>query len=260
MATPRTFKITSPRMRGNDVEHWQGEIKVEFDRMDIDCPIHIDGVYGEVTRSFTRSLCYALGMDVDQVMRHGTTPELRTKIRHRKLTPEEQTRMDQRVDWRRRLRERYEHMDGPNVARLVQRMITDDNNYQPGHDGIDVITFPDVPVFAPVRAEIFDVRKAGWWRLGAPKDPELLSKGDGIVQMKILETVGPFIKGRHIGLGHAEKALVKIGDVVKAGDRVAHSGFANAWHIHLMYNDGLTTKGVGNIDPQKILDYCMKFG
>lgn len=263
MSDPRTFKINNPRMKGPDVVAWEKELIELYDGIGIDAPIVSDGVYGDIDRSYTQSLCYAFGIDHVEAMKRGVTPELRTKLRHRKLTDAEKKRMDDRVEWRRRLRERYARLarEGAQVSTMVQKILQDSWGYHPGvHDGIDIITLPDVPGFAPVKSKVIDVRQDGWWRLGAPKDPTIRSKGDGIVQLEVLETVGPFKKGYHIGFGHAEKIPVKVGQIVKAGQKVCHSGLANAWHWHWMLNDGSTTKGIGNIDPRAALEYTKKNG
>lgn len=261
MTEYRTFRIQSPRMKGSDVQNWEEELKDIFLSIGIRAPIVSDGTYGDIDRSYTKSLCYALGMEPAEVMAHGITPELRVRLRHHTLTSNEKKRMDERVDWRRRLRERYRqlaHEDQGKVSRFLLKTLQDTWGYHPGvHDGIDLISLPDVPIFAPIRAKVFDVRSGGWWSKGAPADPTLRAKGDGIVQLEVLENEGPFKKGYHIGLGHAEKAFVEPGDVVDAGDKVAHTGFANAWHIHLMYNDGSTFKGIGNLDPRSIVDYTI---
>jgi hypothetical protein len=259
-AVPRTFKLKSPAMKGKDVKAWEEELVELFAGIGIKAPIVSNGVYGDVDRSYTTSLCYALGLDANKAMEKGVTPELRSKLRHRHLSNTEQARFEKRVEWRRRLRERYRQFDEEDVhvSLFVAKMVADSWGYHPGvHDGVDIITLPDVPIFAPVRSKIIDVRANGWWRLGAPSDPVLRAKGDGIVQLEVLEDVGPFKKGHHIGLGHAEKARVKVGDIVKAGEQVAHAGFANAWHIHTMYNDGSTMRGIGNINPQEIIDYSI---
>jgi murein DD-endopeptidase MepM/ murein hydrolase activator NlpD len=114
-----------------------------------------------------------------------------------------------------------------------------------------------------VKSRVTDVRSAGWWGKGATASPgHPISQGDGIVILEILESVGPFVKGYNIGYGHNEKAVVKVGDIVEAGDHIAHAGFARAWHIHLMYNDGSFGDhvGRGNLDPQKIVDYSVAHG
>ena len=258
MDTPRTYKIDTPPMRGQDIENWQREIKNEFARMDIECPIKVDGIYGVSTRSYTASLAHALGMTAGIVMRDGVTPALRTRIRNRDLTHEEQRRQTERQDYRRDLRKRYESSAIVDVHRPVTKIIEDSWGYHPGvHDGTDVICLPDAPIFAMIKSRVIDVRDRGWWGKAPSGD---VSKGDGIIQLEILETVGPFKKGNHIGYGHAEHAKVKVGQIVEPGDAIGLAGLAVAWHIHLMYNDGSTNKGIGNIDSRLILDYAVKHG
>ncbi len=257
---PRTYKIDAPHMKGDDVKSWQKEIKAEFAKLDISCPIVTDGDWGIASRSFNASLCHALGMIAGEVMEKGVTPELRIRIRNRKLTDSERIRFNsaELVDWRKRLRARYDSADVVRVHRPVTKIIEDSWGYHPpGHTGLDVITQADPVIFAMVKSRIFDVRKDGWW--GANPSGKV-SLGDGIIQMEVLESIGPFKKGYHIGYGHAEKAKVKVGDIVEAGDPVGHAGLAVAWHIHLMYNTGQTTKGVGNLDPRPILDYAVTHG
>jgi murein DD-endopeptidase MepM/ murein hydrolase activator NlpD len=143
----------------------------------------------------------------------------------------------------------------------VSKIITDSWGYHPGvHDGLDVISIEGAAAFAMVKCKIIDVRASGWWGLGAPSNPSVKARGDGIVQMEVLETVGPFKRGMHIGYGHCEHARVKVGQTVQAGEVVALVGFANAAHIHLMVNDGKTTRGVGTQDPRPLVDYAVKNG
>lgn len=258
-----TLYVKNPHMKGDLVKSWQQEIKAEFKKMDIDCPIEIDGFYGVGTRGFTASLCYALGMIPENVMENGVTPELRTRIRNRLLTDAEVKRMAERVDWRRRLRERYASAAVSGVHRILKVVLTDDWGYHPGvHDGIDVVTTRSAQIFAPVRSKVIDVRGGSWWGKGAaPSSGFPVSAGDGIVQLEVLESIGPFKEGFHIGFGHCENASVKVGQILDPGDKVAKVGIANSsWHTHLMYNDGGTTRGVGNRDPRPMLDYAQKNG
>lgn len=259
----RTFRIQSPQMKGPDIKSWEQELKELFAGIGIDAPIVDNGFYGAIDRSYLKSFVYAIGWD-PHVLEHGVAPELRSQLRHWKETQTEgaQKRMDERLDWRRRLRERYHKMqteDQGQVSLFLTKLLADSWGYHPGvHDGIDLISLPDVPIYAPFECEVIDVRSGGWWRLGAPANPALRAKGDGIVQLKVLESIGPVKKGWHIGLGHAEKARVKIGDVVEAGTWVANTGFANAWHIHCMLNTGATIMGVGNLNPQAMIDYTIE--
>ena len=258
MDLPRTFKVKNPPMKGDDVNRWQKDIKEQFARMDIRCPIKITGVYDAPTRAFTASLCHALGMEASKEMLEGVTPNLRSRIRNRDLTISEQRAYNDRQDWRRKLRKRYDKSDIVAVHRPVTKIIEDSWGYHPPvHDGVDVICHPEAVLYAMVYSRVIDVRSGGWWGKAPSGD---VSKGDGIIQLEILRDVGPFKKGHHIGYGHAEKARVKVGDLVTAGEPIGQAGLAVAWHIHLMHNDGSTEKGIGNLDPRPLLDYAVRNG
>ena len=260
----RTFVVQKPRMKGDDVKKWQQDVKKLFKKLRINCPIVADGVYGPATRSYTAALVHASGMSAGTQMKNGVTPELRIKLRHNDLTDAQRKAKasDARKDYRAKLRTQYAQKLTPKVHRPVVHILQDSWGYHPGvHDGLDVITQPDPVIFAMVKSKVVDVRSSGWWGLGAPRDPQLKAKGDGIIQLEVLEDVGPFKKGMHIGYGHAEKARVKVGQVVEAGHAIGHAGFANAWHIHLMVNDGSQgTRGVGTQDPRPLLNYAVKNG
>lgn len=261
----RIFKLDTPAMHGDDIKLWERELKGLFSDIGIRAPIVANGVYASIDRSYTRSFIYAIGLDPDKILERGITPEVRTALRnwHERITPEQTKKLNARVDWRRRLRQRYHDLDRGNQGRVstfIDKLLADSWGYHPGiHDGIDLISLPDVPIHAPFRCKVIDVRPSGWWGLGAPTNSILRAKGDGIVQLEILETIGPVKKGWHIGLGHAEKARVKVGDIVKAGTWVANTGFANAWHIHCVLNNGkVGTRGIGNLNPQSMVDYTIK--
>lgn len=261
--TPRTFKIVDPHMKGDDVKNWQRELQLQFEAMQIPAPIALDGVYDVATRSYTASLVHALGINALEAMKDGVTPELRTKVRNRILDHDETARFHstQLVEYRRALRKRYDDSKEVRVHRPVNKILADSWGYHPGvHDGLDVICQPNAVLFAMVKSQVVDVRPSGWWGLGVPSNPDLKAQGDGIIQLEVIESAGPFVKGHHIGYGHAEKAKVYVGQVVEAGAPIGHAGLANAWHIHLMYNTGATTKGIGNLDPRSILDYAVKHG
>lgn len=254
MAESETLKIGS---KGDAVELWQQTINSKFAKWDIDYRVKVDGNYGLGTRSAGATLLYALG--IEQVeMRNGVTPDLRVKVRNyqKRLSAAERKRFAQRVVWRRRLRQKW--AKGVKVARPVNKIITSAWGYHRGvHDGIDVQTPPGAPVYAMVKSRVIDVRSGGWWGKSPSGDT---SKGDGIVQVEVLETVGPFTKGMHIGYGHCEHAVVREGQIVDAGEQLARVGLAVTHHTHLMVNDGGTTKGIGTRDPRPMLDYAMKNG
>lgn len=262
MAKHRTFVLKKPIMHGEDIKAWQLDIRRLFKKMDIVCPIKIDGKYGPSTRSFEASLIYASGMAAKTQLDHGCTPELRVKLRNGKLTAAQlaSKKSKARTAYRAKLRKQW----AQKVARVhtpVDIIVQDSWGFHPGvHDGVDVITKIDPVIYAMVKCKIIDVRKDGWWGLGAPADPTIKAQGDGIIQYEVLETVGPFKKGMHIGYGHAEKALVKVGQIVEAGTPVGHAGNANAWHIHLMANNNKDTRGIGNLDPMPLINYAVKNG
>lgn len=261
MATsPRTFVVKSDKlMKGDDIKRWQRLVRDTFDSMfNLKCPIEIDGVYGAQTRAYSADLVKAVGMNPVRWMADGLTHELREIIRNRRWTPAQikQRQSKARKDFRAKLKERW---SVKKVHPPVNKILTDTWGFHPPvHDGVDVICGPDAVIFAMCRAKVIDVRSGGWWGKAPSGD---VSKGDGIIQIQILEDVGPFKKGHVIGYGHAEKAVVKVGEVVRAGQMLGHAGLAVAWHVHLMHNDGKQGgRGVGTLDPRPLLDYSVKNG
>jgi murein DD-endopeptidase MepM/ murein hydrolase activator NlpD len=261
MANPRTFIITDGKpMKGKDVAEWQREIKKLFKAMAVDCPIKIDGIYAQATRSYSAALCYSAGLTAKTAMKNGVTPELRTKLRKKDLTAtEKKARVSKaRHDYRDKLRKRWRVRK---VHAPVNRLLADSWGWHPGvHDGVDLISYEGDPAFAMVKSKVIDVRPVGWWGLGAPSNPALLKRGAGIVQLEVLENVGPFKKGMHLGYGHCVHARVRVGQVVQAGEIIALVGFANAAHIHFMVNGGNTRKGIGTQDPLPLVNYAVKNG
>ena len=255
----RTFKLTQPRMQGADVKDWQRLVRDQFRAWKIEYPVELDGVYGPASRDATAALLAAHGIN-RKAMEHGVTPALRTKVRHRRRTVREQAMFLRRKSFRAKLRKRYAKVELAWPARTV---LGDSWRYHPPvHDGMDVITPVDASIFAMVRSKVIDVRSSGWWGKGAQPSPgHPVSDGDGIIQLEVLENVGPFRKGQHIGYGHAEHATVKVGQIVDAGDRIGRAGYANAAHVHLMLNDGTVgTRGIGNLDIGPRYDEVIKKG
>lgn len=257
MSDSRTFKVDDKLMTGRDIKTWQEDVKKIFKKMKIDCPISPDGVYGVATRAYTAALCNASGLTASKVMANGVTPELRTKLRRQDLTANEKRikASANRTAYRAKLRQNWKPKK---VHAPVSKIITDDWGYHPGvHDGIDVVCPDNAACFAMVKSKVIDVRAGGWWGKNPSGD---VAKGDGIVQLEVLENVGPFKKGQHIGYGHCEHARVRVGEIVNAGEVIALAGKAVIYHVHLMVNDGKTMKGIGNIDPRPYLDYAVKNG
>lgn len=261
MTDPRTFKLTSPSMEGDDVRGWQEELVARFKRWNIDYPLNATGRYGQATRAAERSFLRAWGvLSADRALEHGMTPELRTILRHDRREPGDEQRFlsAERKAYRAALREKY---DGGGVAMPVGRILADSNDWAgKAHDGIDLICLPNAPLYAIVRSKVVRAVNYGWWGAGAPVDPVLKARGDGIVIIQALVDAGPIKKGDCFGYGHAEGMRVKPGDVVEAGEWIANAGFANAWHPHWMRNTGTyaATIGRGDADPRPVLDYLRR--
>ncbi len=137
--------------------------------------------------------------------------------------------------------------------------------HPPGHDGVDLICGDNALLYAICDGVVVDARASGWWGRGArASGGHAISEGDGIIQIKSTVSAGPFRPGLVFGYGHAEKATVKVGDKVRAGQVIGHAGFANAWHVHFMANDGRRRSsdgrylGVGDRDPWPYVDYARK--
>lgn len=252
----RAFTVGSKLMEGSDVKAWQELVDKEFRHLGITCPIKHDGVYGVHTRSYSAALLRARGISL-RLMDAGVTTGLRSKIRNRELNATETKRFHAKTtqEYRADLKKQW---TPKKVHQPVSTILADSWGYHPPvHDGLDVICKPNAAVFAMVKSKVIDVRADDWWGNNPSGDK---SKGDGIVQVEVLESVGPFKKGYHIGYGHCEHARVEVGEIVQAGEVIALAGLAVAWHVHLMYNDGSTTRGVGNRDPRAILEYTKKHG
>ena len=152
------------------------------------------------------------------------------------------------------------------VASPLRRILGHSWGWHPGvHDGVDLICEADPVIFAICDGTIVDARSSGWWGKGAhASGGHAVSEGDGIIQLQCSVSAGPFRPGLVFGYGHAEKATVKVGDKVRAGQIIGHAGFANAWHIHFMANDGHKRRGdggfsgVGDRDPWPYVDYAIE--
>jgi murein DD-endopeptidase MepM/ murein hydrolase activator NlpD len=255
---PRTFKLTAPRMRGEDIKQWQQILNKQFEDWGVRFRVPLDSEYGIPTRDATATVLYGLGIKRTE-MNNGVTPELRVKVRDRKLSPTERLRRVQRRAWRRKLREKFA---GGGVAPPLAKIISSSWGWHPGvHDGVDLICPPNSPIFALCEAKVIDVRSSGWWGLAAtPSHGHPIADGDGIIQLECLTDVGPFKLGLHFGYGHAEHAVVREGQIVKPGERLGTAGFADAWHVHFMVNRGNTMQGRGDHDPLPYVEYAVRHG
>jgi murein DD-endopeptidase MepM/ murein hydrolase activator NlpD len=142
----------------------------------------------------------------------------------------------------------------------VSKILQDSWGYHKGvHGGVDLICPPNAPIFAICKAKVIDVREEGWWGNPTPTPEHPASDGDGIIQLECLADNGPLKKGLHFGYGHSEHHSVNVGDIVEAGQPIGKAGYANAWHVHFMVNDGTTMDGVGDRDPKPFVDYARKY-
>ena len=151
---------------------------------------------------------------------------------------------------------------GGGVAPPLRKILGDSWGWHgSAHDGVDLICVGDATLYALCDAVVVDVRSSGWWGKGArASGGHSVSDGDGIIQLECAIDAGPFKKGMHFAYGHAEKATVRVGQKVKAGTKIGHAGFANAWHVHFMVNGGDTLRGVGDRDPLPFVRYAIEHG
>lgn len=260
----RTLKVQQPHMKGEDVRQWQAFLNGQMKHWGVDYRIGEDGDYDIATRDLTATVVHGLGLaSASAAMKDGVTPALRVKLRNKKLSPVELARYHgPRAIWRRKLRERHEA--GGKVHPPMDHILADSWGYHPPvHDGVDLICPPKEPCLAICDGVIARVQKDGWWNKGAPASPAVKAKGDGIIVLESTTNAGPFKPGLLFGYGHAEGATVKVGERVKAGERIGHAGLANAWHVHFMVHgpdQSAPVGGTGDRDPRPFLDYAKKHG
>jgi murein DD-endopeptidase MepM/ murein hydrolase activator NlpD len=256
-ATPRTFKMEEPLMRGSDIREWQELIIDIGQSWNVHFPLKADGTYGMATRSFSKMVLFGRGFTHEQ-LDNGITPWLRELTRHpnsRSDAVRQRASEPYRKNFRETLRNKFQ--DDPDVAAPIGKILTMTWGYHPGvHDGIDLICGPKAPIYALCDAVVIDVRASGWWGKGASGE---IWRGDGIIQIQCVTDDGPFRKGMHFGYGHAEGADVHVGQEVKAGARLGEAGLAVAWHVHLMGNNGeFGLQGKGSFDPRPFVNYAIR--
>ena len=251
----RTYKVDQPRMTGGAIDNWQKRLNGMMKRWEIEYRIEEHGIYGVETRDLSRKVVFGLGIDLRQ-LDQGVTREMRIKVKDIDLSDLERKRFHskRRKEFRKRLKDKHA---GGGVCSPLVKITASSNGFTSIHDGVDLICPADAPGFAICKAKVVRADKDGWWGLGAPADPVLRAKGDGIVIIRSLVDIGPIKKGMNLCYGHAEKPRVKVGDIVHAGQRICDAGFANAWHFHFMINHNPNTRGVGDRDPMPIVKYAI---
>lgn len=247
-----------PHMHGEDVQAWQMVLNRQMRTWNVDYRIEADGDYGAVSRDLAATVLFGLGID-QGALTLGVTPELRVKVRNKRLSKEELARFAVRTVWRARLRKK--HAQGGHVGTPIAKILSSSWGYHPGvHDGVDLICQPSATLYAICDGEIIRADSGGWWGLGAPTDPALKAKGDGIIVLRSSVDAGPFHRGLNFCYGHAEHAVVKAGQRVRAGEPIGKAGLANAWHAHFMVNARSDDRGVGDRDPMPYVNYARKHG
>jgi hypothetical protein len=86
---PRTFRITTPPMGGDDVKAFQRVLNGRFEAWAINRHIDEDGEYGPQTRRAAREAAYGLGLAAGDC-EHGITPVVRRVIRTPSIRTEKQ--------------------------------------------------------------------------------------------------------------------------------------------------------------------------
>lgn len=250
----RTLKVDQPHMKGGDVELAQETANAQMKTWKVAHRVPVDGDYGLATRDIWSTVLFGLGIAQGE-MANGLTPELRVKVRNKRLSKAERARYRLRAPWRLRLRKKYATTS---VAPPLAKILSSSWGYHPPvHDGVDLICAPNARGYAICDGEVIRADGGGWWGKGAPS-PAVAAKGDGIVVIRSSTTAGPFKPGLNFCYGHAEKPLVKVGQRVKAGQAICDAGLANAWHFHLMVNGRSDNRGVGDRDPMPFVRYAMK--
>ena len=261
----RDLVVVDPPMRGRDVANLNRAVRqrLEMRRIDIPSPVHDKFTQAAALAAIEAG--YFLGLREDTILatdkgRRCCTRGAQAIIREPdQRTPVQIERAKSRRGQVARGPRYYAELSGGSVAGPVDPILQHSNGFTSGHDGVDLICEQDDVVYAICDARVIDVRAAGWWGKGAQASHgHPISHGDGIIQIECLVDKGPFEKGMHFGYGHAEKAVVKVGQIVRAGQKLGHAGFANAWHLHFMVNGGHTTKGIGDRDPMPFVDFARK--
>jgi murein DD-endopeptidase MepM/ murein hydrolase activator NlpD len=267
----RDLIVGTPPMAGRDVANLQRAIRARLKARGLadDVPTPEHGKFTQATWFACVEAGYFLGLRKQTFLKTVLGQGVCTRGMQR-IIRQPDTRSEAQL---RRARERRGHPgpryyadfvaaagSGSGVAAPLRRILGDTWGWHaPGHDGVDLICEADASLFALCDARVIDVRSQGWWGLGArASGGHSISDGDGIIQLESLVDQGPFVKGLHLGYGHAEKANVRVGQTVKAGQKIGHAGFANAWHVHFMVNGGDTMRGIGDRDPLPFVRFAIE--
>jgi murein DD-endopeptidase MepM/ murein hydrolase activator NlpD len=271
-AVHRDLVVTTPPMTGRDVANLQRALRDRLKARGLvdDVPTPEHGKFTQATWFAYVEAGYFLGLRSQTYLRTDLGRGVCTKGAQR-IIRQPDTRTAPQL---KRAKERKAH-EGPRyyaelsgggggngVAPPLRKILGDSWGWHgSAHDGVDLICEGDATIYAICDARVVDVRASGWWGKGArASGGHSVGDGDGIIQLECLVDTGPFSKGLHFCYGHAEKATVAVGQKVKAGQKIGHAGFANAWHVHFMVNAGSSTRGVGDRDPLPFVRYAAQNG
>lgn len=257
-ALPKPGKPENP-LRQHHVKVWQEDVKKLFGKMGIDCPIKADGIFTPLTRAFTADLVRASGLSLS---RHMPNAEVSVELRNLLRTGDfEKVNTSEVLLYREMLKDRWALDRRIRIHKLTPTIISDAWGWKPGiHDGVDVYTMPRAVLFSMVRCFVVAVQHQGWMNLGSPDDPPRKVDGDGLVLMEVIENVGPFRAGMHLGYGNVGRIAVNLDQEVEAGQLIAYSGSPDAWHVHLLVSTVKDLRGIGNQDPRPLLEHATVYG
>jgi tellurite resistance protein len=106
---PRTFKVSKPPMKGDDVKAFQRVLNKRFAKWRVPVVLDIDGEFGPETRRAARQVAHGLGLAAADY-EHGITPAVRKVIQKPTLrTAAQKARFAQRAAFRKKLRAHATH-------------------------------------------------------------------------------------------------------------------------------------------------------
>jgi hypothetical protein len=255
----RDLVVLDPPMEGRDIANLNRAVRERLGVRGIDIPTPVHDKFTLAAAQAAVEAGYFLGLLEETVLAtdHGRpccTEGAQAIIREPdERTPDQLQRANDREPQIARGPRYYRGAFAAPVDPIKQHS----NGFGSNHDGVDLICDDDAVIYAICHARVIDVRAADWWGKSATRTPEHpISDGDGIIQLECLVDDGPFKRGMHFGYGHAEKAVVTPGQIVNAGQRLGHAGFARAWHVHFMVNSGDTSEGRGDRDPMPFVEYA----
>jgi hypothetical protein len=100
----RTFKLTKPRIKGDDVMDFQRLLNRRFRDWKVPDTLGEDGEFGPETRRAARQVAHGLGLAAAEY-EHGITPAVRVLIRHPdRRSPAQKAAFARRAEFRKKLR------------------------------------------------------------------------------------------------------------------------------------------------------------